>query len=223
MLNMENITQNIAEKITLELGLDSDRKEVIAYGIFALFHTMLSIVFVIVFGVIFGVWIEAFIVSLVVSILRKYSGGVHASKPITCAIIGTVIAVGPAVLISFVIVPAISLIKVIILGVLVFIYSFYLIYKLAPVDSATKPIKTEKKRKRMKKGSILVLNVYMLIVVLSIIMYISTAEKGFLTFSLCIYAGTAWQAFTLTSAGHLVFRKIDAFLNHILIYKRGEK
>lgn len=222
MLNMENITQNIAKKITFELGLDSDRKEVIAYGIFALFHTMLSIAFVIIFGVMFGVWIEAFIVSLVVSILRKYSGGVHANTPITCAIIGTVIAVVPAVLISFVIVPIISLMKVILLGVLVFIYSFYLIYKLAPVDSISKPIKTQKKRNRMKKGSILVLKIYIVIVVFNSIMYINTTEKGFLAFSLCIYAGTVWQAFTLTNAGHLVFRKIDAFLNHILIYKRGE-
>lgn len=219
---MDNLTKNIAEKIALELGFDNNHKEIIAYGIFALLHTMLSVIFVIVFGVILGVGLEAFIVSLTISILRKYSGGVHANKPITCAIIGTVIAVGQAMVISLILVPLISLKVLIFLGIVTFVYSYCVIYKLAPVDSAAKPIKTEKKRKRMKKGSMLILNIYMLTVLLNIIMYRNTTEKGFLTFSLCIYGGTAWQAFTLTNAGHLIFSKIDTFLNHILIHKRGE-
>lgn len=223
MFNIEKLTNNVANKISLELGLDNDHKEIIAYGIFALFHTMLSIFLVVIFGLLFGVWVEALIVSLTVSILRKYSGGVHASTPGICAFAGTIIIIVIALLISFVIAPSINLIIVIFLGLLTFAYSFYLIYKLAPVDSAAKPIKTEKKRNRMKKGSILVLNTYMLIVVLSIIMYINTAEKGFLVLSICIYGGIVWQAFTLTSAGHLIFRKIDAFFYHILINKRGEK
>lgn len=218
MFNMESLTNNIADKIALELGLDSDRKEVIAYGIFALLQTILSIVFIIVFGVIFRVWAEALIVSLAASILRKYSGGIHATSPVICTIVGTIIMIVIALLISFVIIQKINLMIIILLGVITFAYSYYLIYKLAPVDSAAKPIKTQKKRERMRKGSVLVLNIYMIIVVLNIIMYISTAEKMFLTFSLCIYGGTVWQAFTLTSAGHLIFSKIDAFLNHILIH-----
>lgn len=223
MFSIENLTNNIADKITLELGLDNDRKEIIAYGTFALLHTMLSIFLVVIFGLLFGVWLEALIISLAGSILRKYSGGVHASTPGICAFAGAIIIIGIALLISFAIAPSINLIIVILLGLLTFAYSYYLIFKLAPIDSAAKPIKTEKKRKRMKKGSILILNVYMLIVALNIIMYINTYEKCFLVISLCIYGGTAWQAFTLTNAGHLIFRKVDAFLNHILINKRGEK
>lgn len=223
MLSMEELTNGIAEKLALELGFDNDRKEVIAYGMFALFHTMLSIVFVIVFGVILGVGLEAFVISLVVSILRKYSGGVHASSPEICTFMGTIIVIVIAVLIPFAITQSINLMIVIILGVITFAYSYYLIYKLAPVDSDAKPIRTERKRKRMKKGSILVLGFYMLMVVLNIIMYIGTDEKLFLVFSLCIYGGTAWQVFTLTNVCHLIIKKIDTFLNHILIYNRGRK
>ena len=54
---------------------------------------------------------------------------------------------------------------IIILGVVIFIWSYYIIYKLAPVDSASKPIVKEEKRKRMKKGSIILLSVYLIITV----------------------------------------------------------
>ena len=39
---------------------------------------------------------------------------------------------------------------------------------------------------------------------------------------MCIYGGTVWQAFTLTSGGHLIMQKIDAFLNQILIIEGGK-
>ena len=168
----KKLTDNIAEKVGSELDLDNDRKEVIAYGTFALLHTMLSIVLVIIFGLLFGVLTEALIVSFTISILRKYSGGAHASSPGTCAIIGTVVSIGQALLISSVMTSLINLKLFILLGLLIFVWSYYIIFKLAPVDSVAKPIKTQKKRERMKKGSILILDAYLVIIVLNIIMYL---------------------------------------------------
>jgi accessory gene regulator B len=217
---MEKLTNNIAENISLELKLDNDNKEIIAYGAFALLHMALSIVLVVIFGWMFSVLIEALIVSFTGSILRKYSGGVHASSPGICAATGTIIAVGLASLICFIIAPLINLKLIIFLGLPVFVWSYYIMHKLAPVDSAAKPIKTQKKRERMKKGSILILVAYLVIVVLNVIMYLLIQEKKFLIFSLCIYGGTAWQAFTLTRSGHLSFSKIDAFINQILTFIR---
>jgi accessory gene regulator B len=220
---MEKLSNTIAEKVSFELGFDTDRKEVVAYGTFALLQTTLSIVLVIIFALPFGILAEALIVSFTVSILRKYSGGIHASSPGICAVIGTFLAVGQPLLISFVIIPFINLKLSILLGLLTFAWSYYVIFKLAPVDSDAKPIKTQKKRKRMKKGSILVLRAYMVIVIINVTIYLLTYEKRFLIFSLCICGGTVWQAFTLTHAGHLILGKIDTFLNQILIYIRRRK
>lgn len=217
---MEKLTNNIAEKIGSELELDNDRKEVIAYGAFAILQTLLSIALTAIFGFAFGVLTETLIVSFTISILRKYSGGVHASSPGICAAIGTVIAVGQALLICFIITPLINLKLVIFLGLLSFTWSFYIIYKLSPVDSAAKPIKTQKKKERMKKTSILILCVYVVIVLINSIMYLHIHEIRFLTFSLCIYGGTIWQSFTLTRGGHVTIWKIDAILSHILTFIR---
>lgn len=223
MISIEKLTNNIAEKISLELELDNDRKEVVAYGVFALVHTTVSILLVVVFGLIFGVLIEVLIISFTGSILKKYSGGAHASSPGICASIGLLIVGGLALLILFLITPLVNLIFVILLGFLIFVWSCYIICKLAPVDSAAKPIKTQKKRDRMKKGAILSLVVYLGIVMFNIIMYLLSREKKFLVYSVCIYGGTAWQVFTLTYLGHLIIKKIDVFLNQILIYMRREK
>ncbi len=223
MFSVENLTKIMAEKISSELKLDNDRKEVIAYGFFALLNTLSSIALVAIFGLIFGVLIEALIISFTGAILRKYSGGAHASSPWACTLIGTIITIGEALLISFIISPLINLKLIIFLGVIVFICSYYIIIKLAPVDSAAKPIRTQKKKDRMKKGSILILDVYVIVVILNFILYLFTQENRFLVFTLCIYGGTLWQVFTLTRGGHLTVYKIDAFLDQILIFKRRRK
>ncbi|MCM8710257.1 accessory gene regulator B family protein [Clostridium sp. SYSU_GA19001] len=221
---MEKLADNIAKKISLELKLDSDRKEVIAYGTFALLHTLLSIILVIIFGAVLNVMVEALIISFAISILRKYSGGVHASSPGICASVGTVITLILAVFICFGLNSYISLNLIFASGLICFFWSYYIIIKLAPVDSPAKPIKTQKKRERMKKGSIFILAVYAVIVLLNIYLYMYTKEKRFLIFSLCIYSGTVWQAFTLTTQGHTALKKLDSFLNQLItLLRRGKK
>jgi len=211
---MEKLSNNIANKIASELSLDKDNREVIAYGTFALMQMFLSIFLVFLFGLIFRVAFEALIISFSAAILRKYSGGVHASSPGICTFIGIIVCVGQAVLISLLISSVVNLKLIIILGVLIFIWSYYIIYKLAPVDSVAKPIVKEEKRKRMKKGSIILLSVYLIITVFFILFYISSGEKKFIFYALCLYSGILWQVFTLTASGHLIVGKVDTFLNH---------
>lgn len=213
---MEKLANSIALKVSTELKLDNDNKEIIAYGMFALINIVLSIVLIIIFGLIFHVTIEALIVCFVGSTLRKYSGGAHASSPSNCAMIGTIICIGQALLFLFLIGPVIAPGVVLLLGIWIFPLAYYLIYKLAPVDSPAKPIKSKEKRIRMKKSSIIVLSAYIIIVMANAAIYISSKNKSFLVYSLCIFGGVAWQAFTLTHLGHSTMNKIDAFFNHIL-------
>lgn len=218
---MEKLTNNIADKIAAELKLDNNSREVIAYGIFAIMNIAVSIIFVIIFGLLFRVMVEALIICFAGSLLRKYSGGAHASSPGTCVTIGTIICIGEALIFSFLIGPIITTNLLILIGIVVFTLSYYLIYKLAPVDSSAKPIKTEAKKIRMKKGSIFVLSIYIIITVVSVSIYIFFRDKKFLVYSLCLLGGVAWQTFTLTIVGHSAMNKIDTFLNQILKIIKG--
>lgn len=220
---MEKLTNNIADRVAAEFKLDKDNRDIIAYGTFAIMSIALSIIFVIIFGLIFHVMIEALIICFAGSILRKYSGGAHASSPGRCIAIGTFICIGQALLFTFLIGSVITLSLFIFLGIGVFALSYYLIYKLAPVDSSAKPIKTKEKKIRMKKGSIIILGAYIIIAVINTAIYIILRDKSFLIYSLCIYGGVAWQTFTLTRVGHSIINSIDDFLNHILAIKKGGK
>jgi accessory gene regulator B len=210
------ISEKIAQKIAYELKLDKDKTEVIAYGAFAFFQIIFSLILVIIFGIIFGVLIEALILSFSLSILRKSSGGVHASNPNICLIIGTVVTIGMAIIIVH-IGSSFNFISAIALGGLCFIWSYYIMLKYAPVDSKAKPINKKEKRESLKKKSIMVLTSYLVIVVAMLTGYYLTSNNSYLIYALCIYGGFTWQAFNLTIIGHKIMNKIDRLLSKFII------
>ncbi|WP_297421316.1 accessory gene regulator ArgB-like protein [Clostridium sp.] len=205
MFSVEKICEKISKNIAKELNFDDDKRDIVNYGIFAFIQTGICIAMVIIFGLIFNVTIEALIISFIISILRKSSGGVHASSPGRCAIIGTIICVGLAMISKKI---YIDFFLNIFWGSIVFVWSYYIVYKLAPVDSIAKPIKTIEKKTRLKKNSIKILTVYLIIVIINSISYFYIRNIIFLTFSMCIYMGSLWQVFTLTRAGHALFEHL---------------
>lgn len=217
---MENLSNSIANKVASELNMDNDKREVIAYGAFALIQTFISILLVGIFGFVFHVAFEALIVLFTASILRKYSGGAHASSAGNCTSIGIIICIGQALLISLIVNKWVNFKIALIIELIVFIWSYYMIYKLVPVDNPSKRIKSEQKRKRMKKGSFIILSIYLLIVILLMILYFNIRKTALLVYALCIIGGIAWQMFTLTKSGHLILAKIDIFLKYLLNIKR---
>lgn len=218
---MEKLTYKIGEKIGNELGLDKDKKEVIAYGAFAILHTLLSLSLTTILGFFFGVLIETLIISFTIYLLRKYSGGVHASTPLNCAIISVIIAVGLSLIVSKLAIKD-NIYIIILLGIASFVWSYYTIYKLCPVDSPNKPIKTFKKKARMRKASIRILHIYLTIVFSTILFYLYTKDIFYLNLSICIYLGILWQSFTLTKECHVFIFKIDGFLNKLFNFIRRE-
>jgi len=204
MMRIEYICEKISNNIAQELNLDDDKRSVINYGIFAFIQMGICIVLVIVFGFIFNVVLESLIISFTISILRKSSGGVHASSPGRCAIIGTIASVGMGLISKHI---NVSFSLVILIGSIIFIWSYYIVSELAPVDSIAKPIKSIKKRNRLKKSSMVILSVYLIIVIINNLYFYFMKNSNVLVYSLCIYMGLLWQVFSLTKYGYLVMGK----------------
>ena len=219
-MNLEKISRNISDKLKKELNLDEDKRSIIEYGIFAFFQMGISILLVAIIGFIFNVMLEALIISFSGAILRKFSGGAHASTSTNCSIVGILISVIPAYIVKNI---ALNKNYIIIIGILLLISSFIIIYKLAPVDSPNKPIKKQEKIKRLKRGSIIILSIYMILVVMNISMYYINGMNSFLVYTSCIYIGILWQVFTLTKYGHIVVNKIDSLLIKIFMFIGGKK
>lgn len=218
MFSSEAFSTKLGTEIASELNLDNDNKEVIAYGIFVIIQMMYNILLVILFGVIFNVLIEALIASFVISILRKSSGGAHASSPGICAVVGTIVAI----VIGLVSNINMNIDSIILIESIIFILSYYIVFKLAPVQSPTKPIKTKKKKRRLKKGSIIILSIYLIIVSISTILYFYINVDELIIYSICISGGVIWQVLSLTKFGYILVELIDTFLNK-MFNRRGEK
>ena len=210
---MEKFSKAVAAKLANELEYDNDKREVMAYGAFALTQMFISVGLVMIFGFMFHVVIEALIISFAASILRKYSGGVHASSPNTCTFLGIVVCVGFALLIKLVLAPMTDIKEFLIIGVLVFAWSLYTVNKLAPVDTPNKPIRSEAKRNRMRKGSFAVIGIYSLIACANLFVYLYFDWYAFFVYSICLTFGVFWQVFTLTRIGHGVIERLDLILH----------
>ena len=199
MLGVEKLCKRLSSFISKELDLEKDKEAVVNYGIFSLIQIFMSIGLVIVFGLIFGVLIEALIASFTGSLLRKSSGGVHADSPGKCTAIGTVMCVGIG-LISKKIDISISL--MILIEICIFIWSYIIIFKYAPIDSLAKPIKKEEKRMKLKKASIVILTIYLIIITLNTILFHLSGEEKYIVYSLCMCFSIIWQVFSLTKSAH---------------------
>lgn len=222
MFSAEIISKRLGEKIARELHLDENNREVIAYGIFAIIQMIYNLILVLIVGLLFNVAIEALIVSIIIGVLRKYSGGIHASKASTCAIIGTIISVGIGAFAKWRFIEYIIIIEII-----TFLWAYLIIIKLAPVDSKAKPIKTDKKKQRLKRKSIIIITLYLIIVSINTGLYYYFKIDRLYIYSICIIGGVIWQVFTLTKTGHSIVTIIDGFIEKIISFilevKNNEK
>lgn len=102
-------------------------------------QTINSIFWVIIVGFFTGSLYEAFLFSITASILRKYSGGVHASSPMRCTIIGAVSSGFCGIFVNRIFYKS-NISIVIAFCIFSMIASLIIMIRNAPVDSLEKPI-----------------------------------------------------------------------------------
>jgi len=209
---MEKMAKQLACNIASSLGYDKEKEAVIAYGLIAMIQITITVLIVLLFGILIDAPVEALIICFSASILRKYSGGAHAKTPELCTFITVVYCTLTAFLAKNVIATIYSPTPMIIAILIIFGLSFLIIYKFAPVDSPNKPITTEKKIKRMRKGSFIILALYL---TLSIVFWmLSSHWEVFKSYGISILFGASWQIFTLTSLGLLFMGRMNNILLH---------
>ncbi|SFB08879.1 accessory gene regulator ArgB-like protein [Clostridium frigidicarnis] len=211
MFSIESITKKMSNVISEELNLDNNKKQVLNYGGFAIVHIFISITLTIILGLIFNVVVEALILSFSISILRKFSGGVHASTPNNCLILGNFVCIFCAIIVKFVIIGNVAEPNLIYLDLLGFLWCYYILYNLSPIDNPNKPLRNKKKKLALKKKSIITVVVYQSIVLI-MVLYSPNELVGYST---ALLLGALWQCFTLTNPCFKVITTLDSFLNKL--------
>lgn len=212
-MKVERLNHLLANHIGNALQYDTEQTAVLAYGLFGLIQTFLSILIIIIVSALFGVTYEALIVSFSIAILRKYSGGAHATSAERCLILGTLFTISGALLSVF-LATALSISSLCCIGLILFIWSLSIIYKKAPVDTPNKPITNPNKQLKLKQRSLLIVFIYFIFTLALLLAYSFYQFHYFKIYMLCLILGMSWQVFSMISIGHQVAHLLD----HVLIY-----
>lgn len=222
MFLVEKISKNIVSLIYNNSNLDRNEIEIIEYGALITILQIIGISIVLLLSFIFGIPLQALTFYFVTCTLRKYSGGIHSDSPNRCIIIGTFISIFIPLFIDKICIQ-IPFNFIVILQVILFIFSYYIILKLAPVDSINKPINDQELRKYLKNKSILIIVISTILIVILISLYVNYKYIFLLKISQCITFACVWQCYTLTQHGHKTISKVDNVLKYICEVVKNEK
>lgn len=210
------LTEAISNKVGIYarsiLNVDEEKEMIIVYGAIGLLQIIWSVLWTIAISIIFKVVFEALLFTIIVSILKKYSGGAHATSPSRCIFIGVAISIFASMLIKKLLIRDIFIINVT-LGIACIFISFLITAKLAPVDSINKPISSDKMRKRLNNTSKNIILFYILLMLITVILYKNSYKIYFLEAYDCISLGALWQSITLTKHAIKILNKVDFILN----------
>lgn len=218
---MEKLAKKLATEISKSLAYDDEKEQVIAYGLIAIMQAIVTVILVLLGGFITGAPVEALIICFSISILRKYSGGAHLSSIERCTALGAIYCIMFSSIGKYLLAPKWNMYFMIFTIVAVYFLSFLAIFKLAPVDSPNKLIKSEKKKRRMKKGSMIVLSIYFTLSI--IFLLLSSKNHAFNSFSISLLLGIVWQIMTLTKFGSNIIDKIDFLARNIVVLGKEAK
>ncbi|HEY5587492.1 MAG TPA: accessory gene regulator B family protein [Candidatus Paceibacterota bacterium] len=211
---MEKLARKLASNIAISLDYNKEREQIVAYGLIAIIQTLITVFLGLIIGLFAGVPIEALIICFSVNILRKYSGGAHAGSIELCTSVAVIYIITFSLISRYLLSGVLNSYIMAIIIFIVYALSYLLIYKLAPVDSPKKLIKTDKKKKRMRKGSFTILTICFTV---SIILFL-LSQKKYISYSLglSLLFGLSWQVFTLTKPGSSFIHLIDSAVSKIV-------
>lgn len=209
MTAFDRLSRRFAERLGGVLGSDEDRVAVMAYGAYSLLYTAWSILLLIVFGILTGTLTGILAVSLAAALLRRTSGGAHASSPHRCAWIGVVVFGGLALAVKYAEGMGVPATGVYMAGT--YGLGRYWVWRLAPVDSPAKPIRKPERRRRLWKRSLLSMDGIFGLLALSLLWPVP-GRIPWRTLQLGVSTGLFWQAFTLTDLGDQLIVMFDKVL-----------
>ena len=215
MGGIEKIALNLSTRLGNKLDKGEEEKAILNYGLFIIMHTFIGLIITLLVGLITGMLIEILLITITSALFKRYTGGVHASTPEICLIIGVILSLILSILCRFIVIN-IDINKIVFAGMIIIAFSYYMIYYNCPVSSKNKPLKNEKTRKKLKKKAFILLNIYTILLIMLYIIYyilkISIVKSIITSFILGIF----FQMSSLTNIGSKTINLLDkvfAFLN----------
>jgi accessory gene regulator B len=209
---IEDISKNTSEKLGNRTNKTEEEKEVLQYGLFIIIHTSLAIILTFVIGILTNTALEIMTISIAAAWMKKYSGGVHASTPNRCLIIGIMLSLILSILDIKIIIFLENdiLATILLLGMLL---SYTILYYKCPIGSKNKPLTKEHVRKKLRKKAFKLINFYSIIILIGYVVYLQKDIYILKNIISCIWLGLTLQVLVLTKLGHKIIMSIDYILS----------
>jgi len=192
----------ISEKIIdfLYKGVGQDEKEVMVYGLKILLSTLMNFLLIFIVASLLGVTKLALIAAITAGVIRKFSGGVHASTFKGCAIVGTIIFSLLGLLAYYLGLRLSRGMIELILWIVFFIGSI-LIYYYAPAGIKEKPIHSLNDQIKFKIYSFII---FFILILIGLFGHILNFKEQYI---LAISLGVFWQLLTITPLAYRLFNR----------------
>jgi len=204
---METLAKKMAQSIGKSLGKTEEEIAVIAYGLIGILQFSTIFVLSSIIGLIFGFWLETAIVFLSVGFLRRLTGGAHSSGIYSCLVYSVFFVCGISAIAHYLLA---TLAWQINLGLLaaVFLFGYVTVALKAPVTPPNKPCRTEQKRKRLRRGSFIVLSLFLVASLLCVMLGWKWCVRCY-SVGLSLVLSTLWQITMMTAVGKGFVEFID--------------
>lgn len=186
------------------LNLTPEEEELALYGLQTIVYPATGLLTILLAGWLLGCFRTTLTAALTAVSLRLLSGGAHARSPLTCNLLGMIIApaLGKVAAVAAPFFTPLGLALVVTAG---FFPSVVLVWRLAPVDSPAKPINSPEQRRKLRALSVLLV----LLITASQFFFLLRGYASAVVLAASL--GLWWQAFTLTRAGHRFATLLDNF------------
>lgn len=212
MGGIEKISLNLSDKLGTKLNKTSEEKAVLNYGLFVMIHTSIGVIITFFVGLITGMVLEMMIISITTAWMKRYTGGVHATTPERCAIIGVLLSLILSI-VSRNLENTLNIEGLTILTIIILSFSYYIVYKKCPVPSKNKPLKKESTRKKMREKAFKLITIYLVLIILLSVIYAVFNVQGVKIIWISMLLGIGLQMFVLTNIGSKIINILDNIFN----------
>ena len=215
---MERLARKLAESIGASLGKSEDDVAVVAYGLIGILQFFAIFLLASAIGFAFAFWYEVVTVFLSVGFLRRLTGGAHSSGIYSCLVYSVFFVCSISALARYAL-PLLPFAANCGIVAAIFAFGYVMIALKAPVAPPNKPVRTEAKRKRLRKGAFTVLSVFLVLVVASLVVFGIWGESVTRLYAvgLSLALSTLWQITMMTGIGH----KFIAFFDGLFMRKKA--
>jgi accessory gene regulator B len=205
---MEKLAKSIAAAIGRHLEKSEEDVAVIAYGLIGILQLLAILVISLTIGLCFGFWAEVLTIFFSVGFLRRLTGGAHSRGLYNCLVYSVFFVCSFAAVCVFWLTRVSFYRYILPTHILIYLFGYVMIARKAPVAPPNKPCRTEEKRRRLRRGSFIVLTVFFILDT-ALLFFGVYLHRRLYTVGLSLAISVLWQIFMMTKAGHAMIYLVD--------------